>query len=156
VSASILMLALGAGTVSAQEPGVVVDPESPSGKEYAIPFERARRVADPRGPKSSAGARAAGASTLFGEGVSISDGRGAGSPADDGRGSKGDAGSNGAAPDPGNAPRASVPKSIAVAAASPGAPAGGIGTPLLFVASGLVVVLAGVGAGLLIRRRSGR
>src|SRR4051812_12712791 len=102
MSASILMLALGAGVVSAQEPGVVVDPESPSGKEYAIPLERARGEADPRGPKSSAGASAAGASTLFGAGVGNSDGRGAGSPASDDRSSKGDAGSNGAAPDPGN------------------------------------------------------
>jgi hypothetical protein len=156
VCVSILMLVLGGGTASAQGPGVVVDPESPSGKEYAIPLESARREADPRGPESSAGARAAGASTLFGVGVGVSGGRATGSSAADGRGTKRDAGSNGAAPDSGAARRATtVPKSIAVAAASPGAPAGGIGTPLVFVASGLVIVLAGVGAGLLIRRRSG-
>ena len=99
---------------------------------------------------------------MFGEGVAVSNRRGAASSrrgaassVGDGRSSKSDASSNGAAPDSGSAPRATVPKTIAVAAASPGAPDGGIGTPLLFAASGLVVVLAGVGAGLLIRRRSG-
>ena len=36
-----------AGPAVAQEPGLVIDPESPSAKEYALPLENERRLADP-------------------------------------------------------------------------------------------------------------
>ena len=57
--------------VAAQEEGVYVDPGSPTGKEYAIPFDSARRQADPSG--GGAGV-APGAAPLFGVGIVASSG----------------------------------------------------------------------------------
>lgn len=48
---AVLALLLTAATASAVEPGVHVDPGSPSGKEYALPFDQARHGAG--GPPSA-------------------------------------------------------------------------------------------------------
>jgi len=57
----------------AQEDGVTVDPGSPSGKEYALPIDRARAQAAEGGGSGSPAQKA----PLFGEGVD-GDGAGAG------------------------------------------------------------------------------
>lgn len=62
----VVLLALLAlpGAAFAQEPGVNVDPDSPSGKEYAIPLDRARGQAAPSAsaPQRSSGPSAPAAS----------------------------------------------------------------------------------------------
>ena len=63
-----LALAIGASGAEAQGQGVTVDPDSPSGKEYAIPLESARRQADPQRGTPTTASRASSAA-LFGEGV---------------------------------------------------------------------------------------
>jgi len=70
----------------AQEDGVTVDPGSPSGKEYALPIDRARAQAAKGGGSGSDAQKA----PLFGEGV---DGDGAGPTAGRG-GSAADRGSS--------------------------------------------------------------
>jgi hypothetical protein len=60
------LLALPA-TAQAQGRGVFVDPESPAGKEYAIPLEEARRQAAPDAESRAGGGDAA--SPLFGAGI---------------------------------------------------------------------------------------
>lgn len=75
------------GVADAQEPGVVYEPGSPSGKEYAIPLEEARRDATGGG---GSGDNSTGA---FGVGITRDGGPGAGSKgggsASDGAGSGG-------------------------------------------------------------------
>lgn len=57
----------GAGVATAQQEGVFVDPDSPAGKEYALPLDTARREAQGGGGSPAAGADAP---ALFGEGIS--------------------------------------------------------------------------------------
>ena len=68
--ASILYLGLllvGGGVATAQDDGVHVDPNSPAGKEYALPLDSARREA--RGGATSGGGSGDSA-PLFGVGIS--------------------------------------------------------------------------------------
>jgi hypothetical protein len=67
------LLVPGAGAASAQDSGVHVDPESPAGKEYALPLDSARR--DASGGSNGTGASGQGA-PLFGAGVSKATGSG--------------------------------------------------------------------------------
>jgi hypothetical protein len=64
------MLAASASAATAQDPGVQVDPNSPAGKEYALPVDQANQVA---GTPSSTSSRStvgrADSRPLFGEGV---------------------------------------------------------------------------------------
>lgn len=67
-----------APAVWGQDEGVVVDPDSPAGKEYAIPLDQARR--DSSGGTSARGdgggsASAPGGQPLFGSGISPRGGR---------------------------------------------------------------------------------
>lgn len=63
VTAVVMEVALTA-PASAQEPGVIRDPDSPAGKEYALPFDAARRAgAGPDAPKEQ------GVAPLFGIGI---------------------------------------------------------------------------------------
>jgi hypothetical protein len=143
-----LTLAAPAGA-SAQD-GVFVDPDSPSGKEYAIPLESARRQADPAagGGRIAPGRRDE--SPLFGEGVDepIAGARGTGKDASRGSGK----------PRPGRAKEESdgggppAPATVRAAASRPGAPDGGLGSTLTIVGGGILVLLIGGGAGLLLRR----
>ena len=145
--------AIGATDAAAQEPGVFfdpVDPDSPSGKEYAIPLESARRQADPRGAPPT-GASRAGSAALFGEGVLAS---GKGSPNSSGDRSAGKDRRGGEGADTTTRPRADVPAVVGSAASRPAAPDGGIATPILVLGLGLLVVLIGVLAGVVIRRRA--
>ena len=135
----------------AQEDGPIVDPDSPSGKEYEIPLESARRDADPRPVSPTSASSGAGQPTLFGEGVTppsaartAREGGGSGTPGTSGSSAR--AGSRAGA--------VSAPNAVKIAASQPGAPESGLGTTALFVGIGLVVVLVGAGAGLVVRRRS--
>lgn len=65
------------GPASAQEPGVFIDPDSPAGKEYAIPSEEARRTGTD-GPRKGADRPA----PLFGTGVTPASGDGSGGGGD--------------------------------------------------------------------------
>ena len=67
-----LVLLVAAPSAAAQEDGVFVDPDSPAGKEYAIPIDQAR------GEAAGGGNRPAGEEPLFGEGIEPADGPGDG------------------------------------------------------------------------------
>ena len=88
---------------AAQDDGVFLDPDSPAGKEYAVPLEEARRQAI--GGGGDGGADPSSGQPLFGEGIARAEGSssgndGGGSP--DGGGSRGGTGAAGA---PGSAER---------------------------------------------------
>lgn len=132
---------------SGQNDGVVVDPGSPTGKEYAIPLESARRQAEPRGPTPGgpAGVRQGSRSApLFGEGIVAGNSK-AGGKTRGGSGPESDADGTGGA----NAPAAIRP-----AVENPGAPSGGVGTTLLASGGWAAILLVGGLAGYLFRRRS--
>jgi len=144
----------------AQEEGVFVDPGSPTGKEYAIPLDSARRQADPSG--GGAGA----APPIFGEGIVPSAGGAGGVNAGPPAAGSGEAGApreesppEGAG-DGGNASAESAASrdgaaAVAAATQNPGAPSGGFGTPLIVALSAAGLLLAGGLAGLVIRRTRG-
>jgi hypothetical protein len=74
------LLAVGGGIASAQDKGVHVDPNSPAGKEYALPLDSARREAS---GGASSGSSSGDSAPLFGAGISRgggSSGGGASSP----------------------------------------------------------------------------
>jgi hypothetical protein len=74
-----------ASPVAAQEPGVHVDPNSPAGKEYAIPIDQARRQAE--GASAGNGSHgSSGSAPLFGAGISS---RAGGSSSSSGSGKSG-------------------------------------------------------------------
>ena len=142
-------LAVSAGPAYAQGDGVFVDPNSPSGKEYAIPLESARRQADPRPVSPQSVSSGASRATLFGEGViSPSAARGArkGGGSGSGKGSAGQGTGSGVD---------RRPDVVKIATSRPGAPDSGLGTPALVLGLGLLVLLVGAGAGFAVRRRAG-
>jgi hypothetical protein len=79
--------------------GVFVDPDSPAGKEYAIPLEEARRQA--AGGDGEGGNRRGG-QPLFGEGIQPADGSSGDGSAGDGGGSDGSPGDGGASSESGD------------------------------------------------------
>ena len=149
-------------TAGAQDGGVVVDPGSPTGKEYAIPLESQRRQADP----SSGGAQSQRESVapLFGAGIATAGGTAAqrdragsapATPSGGGRASKKPRGRS--APAPADAPPAEPGTSAARAAIkaatqNPGAPSGGLGTPAVVGLSSAALLLLGGLGGLALRR----
>lgn len=141
-----LLLLLLASPVAAQEPGVHVDPNSPAGKEYAIPIDQARRQAE-GASGANGGHGSSGSAGLFGAGISARGGRGGSGGGHSGGSAKGSGGSgtSGGAASQG-AKRASARPAIA---ASTGA--GGNATLLT---GGLVaaVLLAGALLGLFFHR----
>ncbi len=141
------------------EPGVTVDPGSPSGKEYALPFDRARKDAAPaasgrRGNSSSGGDAT---TALFGAGVSRD--RAATAARADGRGGTQGGGGNGGAgregdTAPGSSTSGSTPaRSAAVTRASASTLGAGLGQTAAIVGIALGVLLLGGGAGFALRRR---
>jgi hypothetical protein len=144
VLAGAALLAAAPGAL-AQDPGVTIDQDSPSAKEYEIPLESVRRGAVPGADTSAPvvpGER--GAAPLFGAGVTK-------------RGATRSPGKR-SSPSGGGRRAAIVPEPAVVqaAASSPGAPDGGAGTAALIVGSGALVLALGAGAGVLLRRRSSR
>jgi hypothetical protein len=140
----------------AQEPGVQVDPDSPTGQEYDIPLERVRRRSSPSEDEGSRASRTP-ADTLFGAGIeppddgeSGSGAGGSGSARSSGTGS----GSGGAARSGSNEPSPQrPPAAVQVAIRNPGAPDGGVGGPLLLGGVAVALLAAGLAGGLLLRRR---
>ena len=161
-AAAVLGLLAAAPSAAAQ---VVIDPDSPSAKEYAIPLENERRQADPESTPEDGVTQGERSSPLFGAGIETSTPAAAererraprdGDDADGGEGGDGrDAGGGGAgggaggggtqgAPGPDR-----TPEVVRAAAANPGAPDAGIGTPLTIGSLALAVVVLGGGAGIL-------
>jgi hypothetical protein len=62
----------------AQEPGVFVDPDSPAGKEYALPLEQARREAAGDATPPGRGVPGGRGEPLFGVGIERASGAGRG------------------------------------------------------------------------------
>jgi len=91
--------------VRAQEPGLTIDPGSPSSKEYAIPFDQARRNAiGKKGAGSSSGSEGAAADAPpappFGEGIRRATKDSEGSPSGGSVDSSGSSGSGSAGAGP--------------------------------------------------------
>ena len=144
-----VLLAVPSG-VGAQTDDVFVDPDSPTGREYDIPLERARRNADPAPSAASGGSRSRGAA-LFGEGITETEA--AESGGGDGRAS-GDRKQR-SPTRPLRESRRSIPPAVKAAIRQPGAPDASDRT-LLTVAAGAGLVLAsGLLFGYLLRRRRG-
>lgn len=60
---ALVLLLVAAPPAAAQQDGVFVDPDSPAGKEYAVPLDQARDEA------SGGGGGGSGKESLFGEGI---------------------------------------------------------------------------------------
>lgn len=160
-SAAVIGLALLApAPAAAQSGGVFVDPDSPTGKQYQLPLESARRQADPSsdGRLVTPGARPGGTvpAALFGAGIARASRAGK-------RSSSGRSGGTSKSGEPtrGSNDSSSSPtidsssrNSVQAAVSNPGAPSGGIGSTLLIAAGGGLVLLIGALAGFVIRRRS--
>jgi hypothetical protein len=82
-----LVLLVVAPSAVAQEDGVFVDPDSPAGKEYAVPIDQAR------GEAAGGGNRPPGEEPLFGEGIEPAAGGSGNRHAGGGAGDKGQQGS---------------------------------------------------------------
>jgi hypothetical protein len=150
---------LAAPSAGATPPGLHVDPDSPGGKEYAIPLDQARDNATGGGGGGSHSSDGSG-SQLFGAGIgSGSDSGGSGgsgdsggsSPSSSGRsgGSNDGAGSQSDKPAPSSGAHSRL-STLDVAAANPQA---GAQAPLLVLGGSAGIVFAGVLLGLMLRRR---
>lgn len=143
-------LAATAPAASAQDDPVFVDPDSPSGKEYELPIDRARQQGAPQTQqgRSAGGTQAA---PLFGEGVEAD---GAAPAAGDSREAPRGARS-GDSTDRANRPRPDVANARVAAErkAQAAAPEGGAGVAAI-VGVGAGVLLLGGLLGLLLRRRA--
>src|SRR5688572_28079183 len=140
LATALVALTLGAGAppAAAQQDEVFVDPDSPTGREYDIPLERARRDAGQRPEIADAPYRSRSA-PLFGVGV-------------------GDAAA--AAPEAGAARerpprRGAAARAVEAAVVRPGAPEGGAGSALPVAGAGLLVLALGAAGGLALRRARG-
>jgi hypothetical protein len=126
----------------AKEQGIFVEPDSPSGKEYAVPLESARRAADPTGDPSAPVRPGESSAPLFGRGIT--------GPREQ------RARSGGRKPPLGDilSRQPAASEALRIATAHPGAPGGG--TNAAVVASGVaaLILLAGGLIGLVLRRRS--
>lgn len=151
VGLTVLVVAAFAPPAAAQQ-SIFVDPDSPTGAEYDIPLERARRDASPD-PQSANQPYRSRSAPLFGSGIDT--GSGPGRADQGGVASPSDA--NGSAPagkTPRNqrAGRQGIPEAVQAAIQQPGAPDGGVGTSLLFGGAGLLVLLLGGVVGIALRR----
>jgi hypothetical protein len=158
IAACLLTAGLVLPLTAHAQSSAVVDPETPAGKEYAIPLKKAREEAAGGEQRDSAGNRAgeSGSAPLFGEGIeepsnSPEASGGAGTPGDGGGGSgngkKGSDGSgNGDSPVAGDS-GSGRGSSMAIEAAATG------GSDAL-VTAGIAgfVLAAGLGVGLGLRR----
>jgi len=134
-----------APTALAQEPGVTIDPDSPSAKEYEIPLERARRSAQPARDPRAPVQQVQRAAPLFGAGITPAAGA-----QRDGRTRRAP---RAASPAARERKRAELPAVVRVAVANPGAPDGGTGTSVFVIAAAALALGAGAGVGALARRR---
>jgi hypothetical protein len=156
---ALLLAATPAPPAVAQEDGVFVDPDSPAGKEYAIPLQEARRQA--AGERGEGGGNPSSGQPLFGEGINRAEGsasgsNGGGSPGRDGSaegaGSPGSSGSEQRVPGGDASPgaRATLPSAPRSAAIEAAAADGSDGLVTAGIAT--AVLAAGVLGGLGLRR----
>lgn len=151
VTIAALTLALTAPAAVAQEEGVTVDPGSPSGKEYALPIDKARRDATGGGGRSSTPGRP---TPAFGEGVRPDRESGPGGAEEStSRRSRGADGTQAAAPTTTSAQRAKERDDIdrAIVRAGLGDRGAGQGS-LALLAGGIGVMVLGLSVGLALRR----
>jgi hypothetical protein len=141
------------GAAVAQEPGVVVDPGSPAGKEYAIPVARARREAGvDRATSGSSGSSTQAKPELFGAGISP---RKAAPTKPEKTGSKSSESDSGGAPAGGGGGSSSGGSGGPGAAAAAAVQSRPSANALPWLAGpAAAVLLIGAAAGLLMRRRS--
>lgn len=168
LSAALLAFVLLVAPADAQdrEGGLQVDPESPSGREYALPEDQARRDAAPGpgaggadggGAGGSAGSPGSDAPPLFGAGVEPagSTPSESGSQGSDRAAAGGGSGATGdRSPPPGGGragPTAKLPVGVVDAQASPD---GGTEDLLLIGGGAAALLLAAAGVGLVVRRRT--
>ena len=137
-----LGLLIAAGDAAAQSEGVFVDPDTPAGKEYALPLDKAREDA---APDSGAQASESGDTELFGAGISKRDGGGGKGDGQTGGAAAGDRGDDGKQT---GGSRSDTARSVATAAASSGS---GISSGWLTVLIAAGVLLVGGIAGLSLR-----
>ena len=129
---------------------IFVDPGSPSGKEYALPIDRARKEA----ARDTKDANGQSTTPLFGEGVDDASARRAsGKRAGGGGKAAADDASTGAAGTTGAGSRETAPKTLKAQAA---APDGGIGVAAIIGGVSVGVLLLGAAIGVLLRRRASR
>jgi len=148
----------GAGAASAQDRGVHVDPDSPAGKEYALPLDSARR--DASGSPNGTGATGQSA-PLFGAGVSKATGSGgsersgSGSEGSGSGGRQGDSSSS-ADREGGNSDVSGADATQVARAAADGGGGLSAGVTTLLIAMGVLFVgiLIGLSARLLRRTNS--
>ena len=134
-----------AAPAPAQDDGVYVNPDSPSGVEYDLPLERARRDADPARQAGDAVPRQSRSAAPFGAGVGEPEGS---------SGAGGDSKARGRRDGKDRARRdAALPPDVVAAAAHPVSPVDSGGSTLLYAGLGALIVAAGALAGLLLRRR---
>lgn len=147
-----LMLTAPAG---AQEDGVFIDPDSPSAKEYDLPFESERRQADPGQNPSDGIVQGERDSPLFGAGIGSGDEEEGGTTK-----SRSEERGDGAGGGSSSSKQLEVARDddddavLRAATSNPGAPDGGIGVPLTIGGLAVGVLMLGGVAGLLLRRRA--
>ena len=151
-----LLLAVAAPPAVAQQDGVFVDPDSPAGKEYAVPIDQAR------GDAAGGGDAGPGEEPLFGEGIEPPSGDSANvqssertQDSDGTRGKEEGSREKGAEPRPGEGSGSSVDVGHSSAAIEAAATDGSSG--LLSAGIAAAVLVAGLLGGLGLRRllRSG-
>ncbi len=142
---ALVVLAVAAPPAIAQEDGVFVDPDSPAGREYAVPLEEARREAT----GTAGGTTESDGDQLFGVGIerSSSGGRGAG-----GAKGSGVAGGGGGNSDGGNQAGSGEPAPTGQSAAAIEAAASGGSSAGLTAGIAGSVLLLGLLGGLGLRR----
>ncbi|MCA1569087.1 MAG: hypothetical protein LC798_01955 [Chloroflexi bacterium] len=150
-------LALTAPAAAAAEDEVFVDPGSPSGKEYALPVDSARKQAAGDARNKSSNSQA---TPLFGEGVDRdagSAGGGSGSGESDAGGGSGRGGASGDGGGEASSPQRADPEggTPVTARAQAASPDGGSGT-IAIIGAGAGVLLLGGAIGLVLRRRAAR
>jgi hypothetical protein len=140
-----LGLLMAAGDAMAQSDGVHVDPDTPAGKEYALPLDKARQDV---APNSGTHGSESGDTELFGAGISKrdggggqGDGQGSGAGAEGGGGDRADGKQAGGS-------QSDTARSVAKAAASGGS---GISSGWLTALIAAGVLLVGGIAGLSMR-----
>ena len=138
-----LGLLAGAGQAAAQSDGVHVDPDTPAGKEYALPLDKARQDVAPN--SGAQGSDGGGDTELFGAGITKQDGGGKGGGGDGaaagGSNGEGERGSS-------QSPALTDTASVAKAGASTDS---GISAGLLTALIALGVLVVGGAAGLSLR-----
>ena len=139
VALALVCLTCLPASAAGQADDVFVDPDSPSGREYEIPLERARRDVSAREPSASRGPSAP--APLFGAGV----------------GSAPEAAASGRSPKrPGREraarARADAPAALEAAIRQPGAPDSAAGASLMLGGAAAAILLLGAALGFSLRR----